>query len=300
MHVHESGQVDNVADSEEEAFEQIKKFISYLPNPTNDVAPRIETGDPPDRRPEELLNIIPPNRKRSYDPRKLIQLVVDNGDFFEMRRHWAGALITGFARLDGYSVGVIGSDPMFMAGAMDGWAADKYAHFVDLCDAFNLPVVIFLDMPGFMLGSHSEKKATMRRGVRALIASAEAEVPKIEFNVRKAYGVAADAAHSLGHPNGLNLRFGWPAGEWCGIPIEGGVAAAYSREIEIAPDPEAHRLMIEERLLKLRSPFRAAHKGDVVDLIDPRETRRIACTFVKLAQPMLEKLAQKPKRIVRP
>ena len=101
MHVHESGQVDNVADSEEEAFEQIKKFISYLPNTTNDVAPRIETGDPPDRRPEELLNIIPPNRKRSYDPRKLIQLVVDNGDFFEMRRHWAGALITGFARLDG-------------------------------------------------------------------------------------------------------------------------------------------------------------------------------------------------------
>ena len=196
MHVHDSGQVDNVADSEEEAFEQIKKFISYLPNTTNDVAPRIETGDPPDRRPEELLNIIPPNRKRSYDPRKLIKLVVDNGEFFEMRRHWAGALITGFARLDGYSVGVIGSDPMFMAGAMDGWAAEKYAHFVDLCDAFNLPVVIFLDMPGFMLGSHSERKATMRRGVRALIASAEAEVPKIEFNVRKAYGVAADAAHA--------------------------------------------------------------------------------------------------------
>ncbi len=300
MHVHDSGQVDNVADSEEEAFEQIKKFISYLPNTTNDVAPRIETGDPPDRRPEELLNIIPPNRKRSYDPRKLIKLVVDNGEFFEMRRHWAGALITGFARLDGYSVGVIGSDPMFMAGAMDGWAAEKYAHFVDLCDAFNLPVVIFLDMPGFMLGSHSERKATMRRGVRALIASAEAEVPKIEFNVRKAYGVVADAVHSLGHPNGLNLRFGWPAGEWGGIPIEGGVAAAYRREIENAPDPEAHRLMIEERLLKLRSPFRAAHKGDVVDLIDPRETRRLACTFVKLAQPMLEKLAQKPKRVVRP
>jgi acetyl-CoA carboxylase carboxyltransferase component len=144
---------------------------------------------------------------------------------------------------------------------MDGWAAEKYAHFVDLCDAFNLPVVIFLDMPGFMLGSHAERKATMRRGVRALIASAEAEVPKIEFNVRKAYGVAADAPHSLGHPNGLNLRFGWPAGEWGGIPIEGGVAATYRREIENAPDPEAHRAMIENRLLRLRSPFRAAYKG---------------------------------------
>ena len=300
MHVHDSGQVDNVAESEEEAFEQIKKFISYLPNTTSDVADRVETGDPPDRRPEELLNIIPSNRKRSYDPRKLISLVVDNGDFFEMRRHWAGAVITGFARLDGYSVGIVGSDPRFLAGAMDGWAAEKYAHFLDLCDAFNLPVVVFLDMPGFMLGSHAERKATMRRGVRALIASAEAEVPKVEFNVRKAYGVAADAIHSLGHPNGLNLRYGWPAGEWGGIPIEGGVAAAYRREIESAEDPEAHREMIENRLLRLRSPFRAAYKGDVVDLIDPRDTRRLACKFVKLAQPMLAKLSQRPKRAVRP
>ena len=299
-HVRESGQVDNEAESEEDAFQQIKTFISYLPNTTNDVAPRVETGDPPDRRPEELLNIVPPNRRRGYDPRKLIRLVVDNGEFFEMRRHWAGSIITGFARLDGYSVGIIGSDPMRLAGAMDGWAAEKYAHFVDMCDAFNLPVVIFLDMPGFMLGSHAERIATMRRGVRALIASAEAKVPKIEFNIRKAYGVAADAAHSLGHPDGLNLRFGWPAGEWGGIPIEGGVAAAYRREIENAPNPEAHRAMIEERLLKLRSPFRAAYRGDVVDLIDPRETRRLACTFVKLAQPMLRKLAQREKRAVRP
>ena len=299
-HVHESGQVDNEAESEEDAFKQIKTFISYLPDTSNDVAPRVETGDPPDRRPEELLNIIPPNRRRGYDPRRLIRLVVDNGEFFEMRRHWAGSIITGFARLDGYSVGVIGSDPMKLAGAMDGWAAEKYAHFVDLCDAFNLPVIIFLDMPGFMLGSHAERIATMRRGVRALIASAEAKVPKIEFNIRKAYGVAADAAHSLGHPDGLNLRFGWPAGEWGGIPIEGGVAAAYRREIENAPDPEAHRAMIEERLLKMRSPFRAAYRGDVVDLIDPRETRRLACTFVKLAQPMLHKLAQREKRAVRP
>ena len=277
-----------------------RRSYRTCPTPPTTFAPRVETGDPPDRRPEELLNIVPTNRKRAYDPRKLIKLVVDNGEFFEMRRHWGGAVITGFARLDGYSVGVVGSDPRSLAGAMDGWAAEKYAHFVDLCDAFNLPVVIFLDMPGFMLGSHAERKATMRRGVRALIASAEADVPKIEFNVRKAYGVAADAPHSLGHPNGLNLRFGWPAGEWGGIPIEGGVAAAYRREIENAPDPEAHREMIENRLLKFRSPFRAAYKGDVVDLIDPRDTRSLACRFVKLAQPMLHKLAQRPKRAVRP
>ena len=242
--------------------------------------------------PEELLNIIPPNRRRSYDARKLIRLVVDNGEFFEMRKHWAGAIITGFARLDGYSVGVMASDPLKLAGAMDGWAAEKYTHFVDLCDAFNLPVVVFLDMPGFMLGSHAERKATMRRGVRALIASAEANVPKVEFNVRKAYGVAADAVHSLGQPNGLNLRYGWPAGEWGGIPIEGGVAAAYRREIESAPDPDAHREMIENRLLRLRSPFRAALKGDVVDLIDPARDappgvhlRQAGTTYARQAGP---------------
>ncbi|MBF66652.1 MAG: hypothetical protein CMQ29_03025 [Gammaproteobacteria bacterium] len=299
MHVHESGQVDNEVETEEEAFAQIKQFLSYLPNTTNDVAPRIETGDPPNRRPEALLNIIPTNRRQGYNPRNLIQHVVDNGEFFEMRRHWASALITGFARLDGYSVGVVGSDPLKKAGAMDGFAAEKYAHFVDLCDAFNLPVVIFLDMPGFMLGSHAERIATMRRGIRALIASAEAEVPKIEFCVRKAYGVAADAPHSLG-ATGLNLRYGWPAGEWGGIPIEGGVAAAYKREIEAANDPDAHREAIEERLLKLRSPIRAAHHGDVTDLIDPRDTRMLACRWVKMAQPVLAKLAGRPKRAVRP
>ena len=112
--------------------------------------------------------------------------------------------------------------------------------------------------------------------------------------------MAADAPHSLGMPDGLNLRYGWPAGEWGGIPIEGGVAAAYKREILEAPDPEAHREAIEERLLKLRSPLRAAHHGDVVDLIDPRDTRRLACRWVKLAQPLLAKLAQRPKRAVRP
>ena len=300
MHVYESGQVDNVADDEDDALDQIRRFISYLPNTVAEVAARIETGDPPDRRPEELLHIIPENRRRGYDARELIRLVVDNGEFFEMRRHYAGAIITAFARLDGYSVGVIGSDPMKLAGALDGDGADKYAHFVDLCDAFNLPVVIFLDMPGFMLGSDAERKATMRRGVRALIASAEAAVPKVEFNVRKSYGVAADAPNSMGQPHGINLRFGWPAGEWGGIPIEGGVAAAYRREIEAAPDPDAHRSMIEGRLLRMRSPFKAAMSGDVVDLIDPRDTRALACRFVKLAQPQLAELAKRPKRAVRP
>jgi len=300
MHVVESGQVDNVAENEDDAFQQIRDFLSYLPNTVRDVAPRVDTGDDPERRPQELLDFVPTNRRQGYDARALIRHVVDNGDFFEMRELYASGLITGFARLDGWSVGVIGSDPMSKAGAMDGNAADKYTHFLDLCDTFNLPLLIFLDMPGFMLGSHAERIATMRRGARALIASAECQVPKVEFMVRKSYGVAADAPNSIGLPDSINLRFGWPSGEWGGIPIEGGVAAAYRREIADADDPDAHREAIEERLLRLRSPFRAAHRGDVVDLIDPRETRALACRFVNLAQPKLRELAQRPKRAVRP
>ena len=301
MHVHTSGEVDNAAEDEEDLFDQIRSFLSYLPDNMYGVAERVETGDDPQRPVEELLHLMPTKRTRGYNPRRLIKLVVDNGEFFEMRRYFGGSLITGFGRFDGYSAGIIGNDPMVMAGAMDGPAADKYAHFVMLCDAFNLPVVIFLDMPGFMLGSAAERGAQMRRGARALLASAEAEVPKVEFAVRKSYGVAADAPHSIGHPFNVNLRFGWPAGEWGGIPIEGGVAAAYKREIEAAPDPEAHRLMIEERLLRLRSPMKAAHDFDVIDLIDPRETRRLACQFVKLAQPKLKRLADRPhKRMVWP
>ncbi|MXW24984.1 MAG: propionyl-CoA carboxylase [Dehalococcoidia bacterium] len=218
MHVHESGQVDNEAESEEDAFDQIKRFLSYLPDTTAAVAPRVETGDPPDRRPEELLNIIPPNRKRGYDMRTLVSHVVDNGEFFEMRRHYAGAIITAFARIDGYSVGVLASDPMKLAGAMDGDVADKYTHFVDLCDTFNLPLLIFLDMPGFMLGSHAERKATMRRGVRALIASAEADVPKIEFNVRKSYGVAADAPTAWASPTGSTCASAGPRASGAASP----------------------------------------------------------------------------------
>ncbi len=300
MHVYESGQVDNVAESEEDAFDQIRQFLSYLPNTTAQVAPRVDTGDPPDRRPEELLNIIPTNRRAGYDARALIRHVVDNGEFFEMRPHWGGAIITGFARVGGYAVGVVASDPYVMAGAMNGDAADKFTHFVDLCDGFNLPMLIFLDMPGFMLGSQAELNQTMRRGTRALIAAYEADVPKVEFNIRKSYGVAADAPNSMGEPAGVNMRFGWPAGEWGGIPIEGGVAAAYRREIEAAENPEAHREMIENRLLKLRSPLKAAHNFDVIDLIDPRDTRRIAFRFIEAAQPMLKRLAQRPKQIIRP
>ena len=149
-------------------------------------------------------------------------------------------------------------------------------------------------------GRANDRKAAERGGARALIASAEAKVPRVLFAVRKAYGVGAGVPNSIGLPMGVKLKFGWPSGEWGGIPIEGGVAAAYAREIAEAADPQAHQKMIEDRIVKLRSPFRSAHHFDVTDLIDPRDSRALACRFVRLAQPQLARLAQRPKRIVRP
>ena len=301
MHVHESGQVDNEAESEEDAFDQIKRFLSYLPNTTSEVAPRVETGDPPDRRPEELLNIIPPNRKRGYNARTLLSHVVDNGEFFEMRRPYAGALITAFARLDGYPVGVLASDPMKLAGAMDGDVADKYTHFVDLCDTFNLPLVIFLDMPGFMLrlprrtqGDHAAGRARphrQRRGGRPQDRVQRAQVLWRRRRRAQQRGPPLRTQPALRLARGRVGRHPHRGRRW---PLP---TAARSRA---ATDPDAHREAIEERLLRLRSPFRAAHRGDVIDLIDPRDTRRVACTFVKLAQPALARLASRPKRAVRP
>jgi acetyl-CoA carboxylase carboxyltransferase component len=305
VHVRQSGVIDNEAEDEADAFRQVREFLSYMPSNVFETAPRGDTSDSPDRREQELLSIIPPVRARGYDMRRLISLVVDHGAFFEMRRYYGASLITAFARMHGHVVGVIANNPRVLGGAMDGDAADKQTHFVDLCDAFNIPLVLFVDTPGFMIGRSAERSGALRRGMRALVAGMEVSVPKVQVNVRRSYGMAGDVASGVGGGEALNLRLGWPAGEWGGIPIEGGVAAAYRREIENAPDPEAHRRMLEERLQRVRSPFRSAEAGSVTEMIDPRETRPMICRFVDLMQPVLarqaaRKLQEDGQRPVRP
>jgi acetyl-CoA carboxylase carboxyltransferase component len=218
-------------------------------------------------------------------------MVVDDGQFFEMRRYYGASLITAFARMHGYTIGVIANNPQVLGGAMDGDAADKQTHFVDLCDAFNIPLVLFVDTPGFMIGSSAERTGALRRGMRALVTGMEVSVPKVQVNVRRSYGMAGDVASAIGGRPPLGLRLGWPSGEWGAIPIEGGVAAAYRREIENAPDPDAHRKAIEERLQRLRSPFRAAEAGSVTEMIDPRETRPMITRFIEAMQPALGRIA---------
>jgi acetyl-CoA carboxylase carboxyltransferase component len=202
--------------------------------------------------------------------------------------------------MDGYPVGVVAHNPRVFAGALTVQAADKHTRFVDLCNAFNLPLVLFVDTPGFMIGKQAEQSGLLRAGMRAVVAGVQAKVPHVAIYVRKSYGMAGDAIGCIGGASSVNLRFGWPSGEWGSIPIEGGVAAAYRRQIESAPDPEAARLEIERRLQANRSPFRVAEAFEILDIVDPRETRPLVCRFVAMAQAQLARLTSEPKAAVRP
>jgi methylmalonyl-CoA decarboxylase subunit alpha len=290
-----SGLVDNLAEDEEDCLRQIRTFLSYLPSNVWQAPPRDEPCDDPDRREEALLSIIPRQRRRIYDARTLVRLVVDGDSFVELSPFYGQSLITGLARIDGYPVGVLANNPSHVGGAMDGPASDKLTRFADLCDTFHLPVVSFEDEPGYMVGPAAEASGVLRRGVRALAAVMQTSVPWITFIVRRAYGVAAGA-----HLNTNALRYGWPSGEWGSIPIEGGVAAAYRREIASAPDPEARRAELEAMHERDRSPFPRAEAFGLHDLIDPRETRPITVDFVRAAQTVIQTSLGPKARLMRP
>lgn len=285
IHAHESGVVDNEAETEEEAFEMIGRFLSYLPSNVWRKPPRITTTDNPNRREEELLSIIPRDRRQTYDVRRVVDLVLDRDSFFEISPNYARPLVVGLARLNGYPVGVLTNDPLHGGGAVDTPSSEKMMRFVDLCDTFHLPVVAFVDNPGFLIGPDAERTGTARAGTRALAAVFQATVPWISIMIRRAYGVAG-----AGHGNSarLNLRYAWPSGDWGSLPIEGGVMAAYKRDIEASPDPEARRKEIEDSLSRLRSPMRTAEAFGVEEIIDPRDTRPLLCDWVEMAYEVVE------------
>lgn len=286
-----SGVVDNVARDEQDAIDQIRRFLSYLP--TNILSlPPVEANpkDDPERREAFLLEVIPRERRKVYAMRKILEAVFDRDSFFEMTRGYGRSQVTGLARLDGHPVGVLANDPHFYAGSMDAEGALKVRRFVDLCERFHLPVVSLVDEPGFMIGSASERAGTIRFGVEAISRVVTATVPWCTVLVRKAYGVAA-AAHFGAGAHVLS----WPSAESGALPIEGGVAVAFRREIEAAPDPEARRAELEEALAARRSPFPRAEAFGVHDLIDPRETRSRLCRWVGHVWPLLEEL--RPTRL---
>jgi acetyl-CoA carboxylase carboxyltransferase component len=295
VQVRQSGVVANLAESEAEAMEQIRRFLSYLPPNVWEMAPRTKPDDEADRRDEYLLSAIPPDQRRVYDPRRIIAAVVDRDSFFEIQPEFGRSRITGFARVNGYPVGVMINNPRYLGGSMDKSAGEKTARFLQLCDTFHLPLVYLCDEPGFMVGLEEEKKGIVRAGARVVSLLSLSQMPYITFIIRQVYGVAG-GLHFRGG-GAMYRRYAWPSGHWGSMHIEGGVAAAYRREIDAADDPAAKRAEIEARLNALRSPFRTAHAFAVEDIIDPRETRPLLCEFVEDAQPILQSQLGQTSRI---
>jgi len=283
IHVGVSGCIDNLAETEADAFAQIRKFLSYLPSSVDEMAPRVVTGDPADRAEEALLSIVPKNRRRPYDGRKLLQLVVDRDSFFEIAPRYGRARITGLARLDGYPVGIMANNPMMNGGATDVAAGAKAMRLIQLCNTFHLPLISFADEPGFQVGLEAEKQGIERAGARLVSAVCLSEMPWCTVVVGRLYGVAGQCHH---RPSGMFRRYCWPSASWGSMHISGGASAAYRAEIAAAPDPEVKRREIEERLQAIASPFRTA-EATGQDIIDPRETRALLCEFVADAQRIL-------------
>lgn len=276
IHTRESGAVDNLAETEDDALAQVATFLSYLPQSVWEQAERQPCSDDPARSEPELRSLVPRSRRQVYDMRRLLTLVLDTGSLFEMSRGFGGSVITALARLDGNPVAILASDPRLYGGGLTAAASDKLARFVDLADTFHLPVVNFVDQPGFVIGVEAERAGTIRRGARALAAIYQARVPWVSILVRKVFGVAG-AAH--GRAQSLNLRYAWPSGDWGSLPLEGGVQAAYRRQLEAADDRAALEAAITARLDALRSPFRTAEAFGVEKIIDPCDTRRLLCEW---------------------
>lgn len=278
-----SGAVDNAVETEEQAFEQTRRFLSYLPSSVHGLPPVLPCDDDPERGDEALMKAVPRNRRSVYKMRPIVESVVDAGSFFEMGANFGRSVIAGLARFDGHPVLLLASDPYHYGGAWSADACQKVVRFVDLAETFHLPVVYLMDCPGFMIGLEAERSATIRHGVRAMAAMNQTTVPWCTVIVRNAFGVAGAAHQPAGR---LSLRYAWLSAYWGSLPLEGGIEAAYRADIEGAADPKAKLLEIEARLNKLRSPFRSAEKFWVEEIIDPRRTRSLLCDFVRLAEPV--------------
>ncbi|HKM53883.1 MAG TPA: carboxyl transferase domain-containing protein, partial [Isosphaeraceae bacterium] len=277
------GAVDHAVDTEEEAFEAVRRFLSYLPGSIHDVPPRVRGWDDPDGREESLLSAVPREKKQAYHMRRIIDALVDKQSFFEMGRLFGRPIITGFARLDGWPVALMAGDPLYHGGAWTADACSKIIRFVDLAQTFHLPIVHLVDCPGFQVGLAAESSAVIRYGVRALSAINQTTVPWCSIVVRNCYGVGGLGHQPVSH---LCMRYAWPSASWGSLPLEGGIEAAYRAEIDAAPDPQAKQDEIEARLNRLRSPLRTAESFWVDEIIDPRDTRRLLCDFANLAAPL--------------
>lgn len=275
-----SGSIDDVVESEADAFARTRRFLSYLPSRAGVSPTRSACDDPADRVEPWLDSAIPRDRRWPYEVRPILEAVLDRASLFEIGRAWGRSAVTALARLDGVPVAVIASDPGQMGGTWTAAASRKIARHVELAETFRLPIVHFVDVGGFTIGSQAEKAGTIRDGTRAIATIFQSTVPWCAVILRRAFGVAG--AGMMDHTR-FRYRLAWPSGDWGSLPAEGGIEAAFKAQIEAAPDPEAAKREIRERLERLRSPFRSAERFYVEEIIAPSGTRRWLCEFANLA-----------------
>jgi acetyl-CoA carboxylase carboxyltransferase component/biotin carboxyl carrier protein len=274
-----NGAVDNLAETEEAAFDQTRRFLSYLPSSVYEPPPVSACEDPIDRREEELFTIVPRKRTTTFDMRRAIRLMADRGSFFEIGALWGSDQIVGFARFGGHPVGILASDSRHEnGGALTAAGCEKLIRHLDLCDLFHIPVLNLVDNPGFAVGIEHEMAATIRKGGTWMIAWAQMTMPMFTVIMRRSFGVAGN---NFAAPRAaVNPRVVWPAADVGGIPPEGGIEAAYKRQLAEAADPVALRAEIEARIESVRGPVGPLNRFQMEEMIDPRDTRRWICEWV--------------------
>jgi propionyl-CoA carboxylase beta chain len=291
-HNTKSGVAHFAAEDEDACLEDARYLVSFLPQNNLETAPRVQPSDDPNRMDEELATIVPDSPNKPYDMRDVVRMVVDDGEFFEVHEHFAPNIVCGLARLDGYSVGVVGNQPKALAGVLDIEASEKAARFVRTCDAFNIPIITFCDVPGFLPGTNQEWNGIIRHGAKLLYAYAEATVPKITIITRKAYGGAYDVMSSK--HLGADFNFAWPQAEIAVMGPEGAVNIIYRRDIAQSPTPEERRAkLIADYKSRFANPYTAAERGYIDDVIPPQQTRP---KIIDALHALLTKREPGPKR----
>jgi len=271
-HNTKSGVAQFAEDSDQAALDRVKEILSYLPQNYREMPSVVECTDDPERRDKSLNTMVPTNPRIPYDMKEIIQTILDNNEFLEIQRHFAMNMVIGFGRLNGIVVGVVANQPRFLAGAIDINASLKCARFVRMCDAFNIPLVTFVDVPGFLPGVNQEYGGIIKHGSKIIYAYCEATVPKITVITRKAYGGAYDVMSSKHH--GGDINFAYPTAEIAVMGPEGAVNIVFRKEIDRADDPEATRdQMVEDYRNNFASPFKAAELGYIDQIIFPENTR---------------------------
>lgn len=298
LHARISGVSDMTCEDDKHCLDMTKKLLEYLPSSFEEKPPYKETGDDPERRCEKLVDIIPVDPNKLYDMHDVIYEIVDNGEFFEIKKEYAPNLIIGFARMNGHVVGIVASNPNYMAGALDYKSSDKGSRFIRFCNAFNIPLVNLQDVPAFLIGSKSEKDGIIRHGAKMLYAYAEATVPKITVVIRKAYagGYLAMCSKDLG----ADFVFELPTGEICLMGPPGAVNILFRKEMAKAREeggPEAEERVRQQRLKefyeKYVNPLYSASLQHVDDIIDPRDMRRMIIKALEVTQNKVDELPKK-------